>query len=366
MAKKPTASTKSKTAVAAAPKKPSKPASKPEPAGKAKSAPAKLDSKKDAKTVSKAPPAKPAAAKPDAKAPANKPAPAKAATGKPVPAKPEIKPSGGKSAPVVKPAATAPKGAPAGKTSEPVKGAKPDAAANKSAPVVITKASAPAGTKDKPLDPKSSKPVVPPVSGGAKTPVVKPAKSGGKGGKSAPVPSGPPQRYNVMTPDAMAASRAAAAKLAAAAGLQPVQSTANGDRGVRPSERLTKSPFAKKELAEFREILIIKRAQIMGDVSSMESEALTGGVGGSLSHTPQHMADQGTDTFDQSLALDLVASQRTLLKEINDALARIDAGTYGICEMLGKAISVERLRHTPWARYCIEAARQQERTTWFR
>lgn len=365
MAKKPTASTKSKTAVAPAPKKPSKPAPKPEPAGKAKSAPAKLDPKKDAKTLAKAPPAKPGAAKPDAKSSAGKPAPAKAASGKPVPAKPEVKPSGGKSAPVGK-SAPASKGAPVGKGIDAPKGAKPDAAAGKSASAVITKASAPAGTKDKPLDPKSSKPVVPPPSGSAKVPAPKPSKTGGKGGKSAPVPSGPPQRYNVMTPDAMAASRAAAAKLAAAAGLQPVQSTANGDRGVRPSERLTKSPFGKKELAEFREMLVIKRAQIMGDVSSMESEALTGGVGGSLSHTPQHMADQGTDTFDQSLALDLVASQRTLLKEINDALARIDAGTYGICEMLGKAISVERLRHTPWARYCIEAARQQERTTWFR
>lgn len=202
-------------------------------------------------------------------------------------------------------------------------------------------ASAPAGKSPPPkIDPKTGKPVD-------------------------QKPAGPKQRYSVMTADAMAASRAAAAKLAAAAGLHPVKSTSNGDAPVRNYTRQTKSPFDKKELAEFREMLLTKRRQIEGDVNAMESEALSGG-GGSLSHLPQHMADQGTDTFDQSLALDLAASQRGLLKEIDDALARIEAGTYGICEEMGKPISVERLRHTPWARYCIEAARQHERAAYFR
>ncbi len=176
---------------------------------------------------------------------------------------------------------------------------------------------------------------------------------------------GPNARYTVMTADAMAASRAAAAKLAAAAGLHPVKNTANGDGPTRNYTRVTKSPFDKKELSEFREILLVKRRQIEGDVNAMEHEALSGS-GGSLSHLPQHMADQGTDTFDQSLALDLAASQRGLLKEIDDALGRIEAGTYGICEEMGKPISVERLRHTPWARFCIEAARAHERAAYHR
>jgi RNA polymerase-binding transcription factor DksA len=98
----------------------------------------------------------------------------------------------------------------------------------------------------------------------------------------------------------------------------------------------------------------------VGDVSSMEEEALGSGGSGSLSHLPQHMADQGSDTFDQSLNLDLAASQRSFLKEIDDALDRIDNGTFGICEMLGKAIKIDRLKHAPWARYCIDAARQLE------
>jgi RNA polymerase-binding transcription factor DksA len=106
-------------------------------------------------------------------------------------------------------------------------------------------------------------------------------------------------------------------------------------------------------------MLLEKRAQLVGDVTSMEKEAL-GGDGGSLSHLPQHMADQGSDTFEQSLNLDLAASQRGLLREIDDALDRIVKNTYGICELLGKPIKIERLRNTPWARFSIEAARQLE------
>ncbi|MCA9312407.1 MAG: TraR/DksA family transcriptional regulator, partial [Phycisphaerales bacterium] len=61
------------------------------------------------------------------------------------------------------------------------------------------------------------------------------------------------------------------------------------------------------------------------------------------------------------LALDLAASQRSLLKEIDAALVRIEKKTYGICERLGKPINPERLKNTPWARFSIEAARELER-----
>jgi RNA polymerase-binding protein DksA len=236
-----------------------------------------------------------------------------------------------------------------------VKGAKPAAGPAKG--VVPAK---PAGRVPPPsLKPPAGKGAVAPPKGAPPKPGVKVDAKTSKGDVKGP-PVGPKQRYSVMSADAMAASRAAAAKLAAAAGLHPVKSTSNGDAPARNYTRVTKSPFDKKELAEFREMLLIKRRQIEGDVNAMETEALSGG-GGSLSHLPQHMADQGTDTFDQSLALDLAASQRGLLKEIDAALARIEAGTYGICEEMGKPITVERLRHTPWARFCIEAARLHER-----
>lgn len=155
-------------------------------------------------------------------------------------------------------------------------------------------------------------------------------------------------------------SRAAAAKLAESAGLTAIRAASiEARQTTKKYRRISKSPFAPAQLDEFRLMLLEKRAQLVGDVTSMEREAL-GGDGGSLSHLPQHMADQGSDTFEQSLNLDLAASQRGLLREIDDALERIQNNTYGICELLGKPIKIERLRNTPWARFSIEAARQLE------
>ncbi|MEO1512232.1 MAG: TraR/DksA C4-type zinc finger protein, partial [Planctomycetota bacterium] len=79
------------------------------------------------------------------------------------------------------------------------------------------------------------------------------------------------------------------------------------------------------------------------------------------SGTPQHLAEQGSDSYDRSLSLDLAAADRRLVQEIDDALQRIDDGTFGLCEMTGKPIRAERLRELPWARYSIEAARARER-----
>lgn len=157
--------------------------------------------------------------------------------------------------------------------------------------------------------------------------------------------------------------RAAAAKLASLAGLPSVKSSGDSeDLGAKKFRKVTKSPLSAKQLAEFKEILLLKRAQLVGDVSSMELEALMGGGSGSLSHLPQHMADQGSDVSEQSLSLDLAASQRDLLREIDAALERIENDTFGICTILGKPIRIERLRETPWARYSIEAARDIERS----
>lgn len=121
-----------------------------------------------------------------------------------------------------------------------------------------------------------------------------------------------------------------------------------------------KSTLSPEQLAEFRDLLVRKRAVLVGDVHNMEAQALTSGSG-SLSNMPSHLAEQGSEAYDQSLSLDLAAADRKLIKEIDDAISRIDAGTYGICEATGKPIKLERLRELPWARYSIEAAREIER-----
>ena len=82
---------------------------------------------------------------------------------------------------------------------------------------------------------------------------------------------------------------------------------------------------------------------------------------GDLSSYGQHMADAGTDTFDRDFALSLVSSEQEALTEIDAAIKRIHADTYGICENTGKPISKERLMAVPFTRYSAEAQKDIER-----
>ncbi|MHC4194464.1 MAG: TraR/DksA family transcriptional regulator [Planctomycetota bacterium] len=88
------------------------------------------------------------------------------------------------------------------------------------------------------------------------------------------------------------------------------------------------------ELREFKAALLAKIQEILDNVVSMESEALKQ-QRSDLSTMPIHMADLGTDNFDREFTLGLMEGERKLLWEINDALDRIEDGTYGICEGSG-------------------------------
>jgi RNA polymerase-binding transcription factor DksA len=82
---------------------------------------------------------------------------------------------------------------------------------------------------------------------------------------------------------------------------------------------------------------------------------------GDLSGYGQHMADAGTDTFDRDFALSLVSNEQEALSEIEAAIKRVHAGTYGICESTQKPIAKERLLAVPFTRYSAEAKKQVER-----
>jgi DnaK suppressor protein len=124
--------------------------------------------------------------------------------------------------------------------------------------------------------------------------------------------------------------------------------------------RKNQAGFMSKELEHFRDLLLEKRREIVGDMSSMEREALRSATGSNLSNLPVHMADMGTDNYEQEFTLGLVEKDRQLLRDINRALAKIQDGSYGICEGTGKPIGKPRLEAQPWAKYSIEYARQLE------
>jgi DnaK suppressor protein len=125
--------------------------------------------------------------------------------------------------------------------------------------------------------------------------------------------------------------------------------------------RKNQAGLSMKELEHFRDLLLAKRRELVGDMSSMEREALRSSGGSNLSTLPIHMADMGTDNYEQEFTLGLVETERKLVREINAALAKIQNGTYGICEGTGKPISKPRLEAQPWARFSIEYARHLER-----
>ena len=121
--------------------------------------------------------------------------------------------------------------------------------------------------------------------------------------------------------------------------------------------------LSQADLDHFRELLLRKRGEISSNVNEIEGETLKKSrldASGDLSSMPIHMADLGTDNYEQEFALGLMDSERRILHDIDAALQRIQDGTYGICEGTGEPISRARLEAQPWARYCVEYARKME------
>ncbi|MFM1805495.1 MAG: ral stress protein, partial [Planctomycetota bacterium] len=129
-----------------------------------------------------------------------------------------------------------------------------------------------------------------------------------------------------------------------------------------PSEqqiRSIKTKLGKRELEEYRMLLHTKRRQLVGVLSGMEDEALRSS-GGNLSNMPVHMADMGSDVYEQDFTLGMAETERAIINEIDAALQRIEDKTFGVCQMTGKPISKARLDAKPWAKYTIEAERIAE------
>ena len=142
-----------------------------------------------------------------------------------------------------------------------------------------------------------------------------------------------------------------------------VQKRKKTSREQVSSTRRKKRGLVNADAKHFKELLLEKRREILRNVTEFEDEALKKShldATGDLSSMPIHMADLGTDNYEQEFALGLMDSERKLLREIDNALGRLEKKTYGICEGTGKPISKARLKAQPWAKYCVEHARMLE------
>ncbi len=120
---------------------------------------------------------------------------------------------------------------------------------------------------------------------------------------------------------------------------------------------MPKKPSYKK----IREKLVKMRDQLRGNVDALKEEALHKNSGGGSSTMPIHMADLGSDNYEQELNLGLMQNESIRLREIEEAIERIDNGEYGICEGCDGKIKKARLNALPFVRNCIECQRASER-----
>lgn len=296
---------------------------------------------------SKKPAVKKPAAKPVKKAPVkavkskSKPAPAKAAKPKSKPilkkAAPQ-KPAPKKTSPktVKKPA---PKKAPAKKAAAPAK--KPAA---KAAPAAKKPAAKAPAKETKPTPAAKAAPVkaAPAPAPVKAAPAPAPVKAAKPAPKSAPAPLTPKTRTSVSTtgtPRSRINREEEGITIEIAKG--PVKMT----------------PFLKKQ----KQRLVELRDAYLNSIEGVASETIRN-ENGDASAFGMHQADAGSDAYDRDFALSLLGKEQDALYEINEALKRIETGTYGVCEGTGTKIPEERLEAMPFARFSVAYQEKIERS----
>ena len=118
-----------------------------------------------------------------------------------------------------------------------------------------------------------------------------------------------------------------------------------------------------EDLKSFRNSLLQLQARLKGDLSQLTDEALRTGQSensGNLSNLPLHPADAATDNFDQEFELSMIENEQGTLLMIDEALGRIEAGSYGKCAECGNPIAKPRLQALPYTPVCIDCARAME------
>jgi len=125
-----------------------------------------------------------------------------------------------------------------------------------------------------------------------------------------------------------------------------------------------KNKFAKKELNEFKKIILKRKEEIDDEIKHISNDTLKKSqkdASGDISGYTYHMADVATDNYDREFSLGLASNDRQSLYDLNDALKRIEDGTFGICEDCKRLITKIRLKAVPQARLCVKCQEKREK-----
>ena len=138
--------------------------------------------------------------------------------------------------------------------------------------------------------------------------------------------------------------------------------------GFNPNQKANPKTIAEKNIPvkwkKYYKLLIELREHVQDELALHTSETLKKSSkdnSGDLSGYGNHQADAGTDNFDRDFALGLLSNEQDALNEIEEAIIRIQNGTYGVCEETGKPINKERLMAVPFAKYSLEGQKQFEK-----
>jgi len=120
--------------------------------------------------------------------------------------------------------------------------------------------------------------------------------------------------------------------------------------------------LTKEQFKQFRQLLITERAKLAGEIRSIAQEASKSPreASGDLSAYTVHMADMAADTYERELSMNIVSSEQEILYQIDDALKRLDDGSYGVCQQCSQPITMSRLKAVPYASMCIGCQRVKE------
>lgn len=160
-----------------------------------------------------------------------------------------------------------------------------------------------------------------------------------------------------------AAPQKAPAKKASA---KRVVASRNGGRVLTTTEAILGTNHKQPKLDPFvrqqRDKLLQLRDAMVDSMAGVAQDTLRSRAEGSeASAFGMHQADAGSDAYDRDFALSLLSQEQDALYEIDQALKRIELGTYGVCEMSSKPISHARLEAIPFARFTVECQSQLEK-----
>jgi DnaK suppressor protein len=125
-----------------------------------------------------------------------------------------------------------------------------------------------------------------------------------------------------------------------------------------------KKKLNKKEAQGFKKRILGLKEEIIAEIKHIADDTLKKSqkeASGDISGYTYHMADVATDTYDREFSLGIASNEREILYELDDALKRIEEGTYGICEDCKASIAKKRLAAVPYARLCVKCQVKKEK-----